>query len=148
MKISRGFSLVEVVIAMGIFSFAIVVIISLLPAGMNLDRKSEDESYAVNALSAIIGDRIATPLGVQSKIYQLPALSQSNAVSTLYLNENYGLTNQTAALYKVEVTYLTPSSGSLSPHLLYCRVTWPATGTSSRGYLETIAAVPQISPLP
>lgn len=149
MNASRGFSLVEVVMALGIFSFALVVMLSLLPAGLKMDQRSEDESFAVNALSAIIGDRTASSVTNKSTIYQLPALTQTNAVTTLYLSENYTLTNQTSALYQVQATYLTPASGSLSPYLIHFRVTWPAASKATpRGSLETISAISQVNPLP
>ena len=58
-----GFSLVEVVIAMGIFSFCIVAIVGLLPVGMNSVRSVSNENNAIHIASSIEGLWQVAPLG-------------------------------------------------------------------------------------
>ncbi|HEY8967408.1 MAG TPA: hypothetical protein VIM58_13240 [Candidatus Methylacidiphilales bacterium] len=148
MQRARGFNLIEVVVALGLFSFALVAILVLLPVGLNLNRESQDETFTVDALSALAGDRLATPLALPSKSYRLPALSGTNGVSTvLYLNDRYAVTNRAAALYRVDATFTAPASGSLSPWLMHCRISWPAAAPLPRGSLETLTALPQVAPL-
>lgn len=51
-----GFSMVELVMALGIASFALVIILALLPVGMMSNRASNDELHAANLLSIIYAD--------------------------------------------------------------------------------------------
>ena len=52
---NAGFSLIEVVIALGIFSFCIVAIVGLLPVGMNSVRSVSNENNAIHIASSIEG---------------------------------------------------------------------------------------------
>jgi hypothetical protein len=51
-----AFSLVEVVIALGIVTFGIVSIFALLPVGLQLVRESTDESVALGILTMVGSD--------------------------------------------------------------------------------------------
>lgn len=143
----RAFSLVEVVIALGLFSFAIISILALLPVGLGINRDSKDESFAVNAMSAVINDRLASPSGSASLIYGIPALTSSTGfTNTLYLNQEYVATNQAAATYKV-ITSLTPNAtNSLMPYLLRCQLSWPPSAVTPKGHVESVAAIPNVRP--
>ena len=50
---SPGFSLVEVVIAIGIVSFAILGIVGLLPAGLKTVKNANENAGAANVLNAV-----------------------------------------------------------------------------------------------
>lgn len=52
---SRGFSLIEVTIALGIVAFAVVAILGLLPTGLNTLRHSMDETIQAQILQTISG---------------------------------------------------------------------------------------------
>lgn len=52
---SRGFSLVEVSIALGIAAFCLVVIVGLLPAGLKAVKTSREEIAAAHCLEQIAG---------------------------------------------------------------------------------------------
>jgi hypothetical protein len=144
----NGFSLVEVVIAIGVFAVSAVVIVALLPIGLNINRESHDETFAVSALSEIFADRLATPLSSVSRTYSLPALTGSNLTQTLYLNDHYAPADKASALYKVETTLIAPAQNSLAPWLMYCRVSWPAPATVPTGHLEMMKAISQVTPIP
>lgn len=49
----KGFSLVEIVLALGIFSFAIVAIIGLMGSSLRLTRDSEERIQAANAATML-----------------------------------------------------------------------------------------------
>ncbi len=51
--LSAAFSLVEVVLALGIVAFALVSVIGLLPAGLNSQRQATEQARAIQALSAV-----------------------------------------------------------------------------------------------
>ena len=52
-----AFSLVEVVLAMGIIAFALIIMVGLLPVGLKSNSDSMVESQAVNLMQALIADR-------------------------------------------------------------------------------------------
>src|SRR3954468_2269565 len=53
---SRGFSLVEVVIAVGVVAFAFVAILGLIPAGMGQFRQAIDTSVCAQIAQRVIND--------------------------------------------------------------------------------------------
>lgn len=77
----RAFSLVEVVMALGIFAFCIVAIVALLPVGLRSARSVADESNAVNIGESIYGawdmqKNKSAPLTIAGLVSNLPALTQ------------------------------------------------------------------------
>ena len=72
-----AFTLIEVVLAVGILSFALVAMAALLPIGLQSNRDSTEETQAVNLLQALVADRQAACLSGTSGNYGLPALSGS-----------------------------------------------------------------------
>ena len=57
-----GFSLIEVVIAIGIVSFSILAVVGLLPVGLKTVKNANEQAGAANVLNAIAGAiRSATP---------------------------------------------------------------------------------------
>ena len=53
---ARGFSLVEVVLSIGIIAFAFVAIFSLLPAGMGMFRQSLDNSLGSQIVQRLVNE--------------------------------------------------------------------------------------------
>lgn len=145
---TRGFSLIEVVLALGIAAFAIVVIVGLLPVGLKLTRESEDESRAVNILSAIIADRQATPFSLPSHAYTLPALNSAVAKEGFFGikdNEETAGSDLDSSRFRVSYRITPPPANSLNPWLVWFRVSWPAQASpsTSRPTLEKVVAFPQ-----
>lgn len=56
MKCQRGFSLVEVALALGLVSFALVTLLALLPVGLRTNRTSVEEIRATCLLSMLEAD--------------------------------------------------------------------------------------------
>lgn len=144
-----GFSLVEVVLALAIFVFAIIPIIGLLSIGLNVNRESEDETFATSVMSVVVRDRMASPYSQISGIYKIAALTPAMVSSTnaLYLNDDYSLVTQAQALYKVDYVLVPSGTASSEPYLMRCRVSWPAASLSPRGFVESVAAIPQATPV-
>ena len=72
---SRAFSLVEVVIAMGLISFAMIAILAFFPLGLSSNRSSVQDTRAAqiaNAIAGTIDSQTSTFNSV--KCYGLPAL--------------------------------------------------------------------------
>lgn len=55
-----GFSLVEVVLAIGVVAFAFVAIFSLLPVGMGVFRQAMDTSVSAQIVQRVVGDATET----------------------------------------------------------------------------------------
>jgi prepilin-type N-terminal cleavage/methylation domain-containing protein len=65
-RAQRGFSLVEVVIALGVASFCLLTLMGLLVVGINGSSMSAQQSVAVNIATAVATDLRATPLNGQN----------------------------------------------------------------------------------
>jgi uncharacterized protein (TIGR02598 family) len=141
-----SFSLIEVVIALGVATFAILVIVALLPAGIRSTKDSLDETHAVNILSQIISDRRSTPYANSSSIYSIPALTGTTQISNYFgiLDDDQYSSTLSAATYRVDYIITPPASGQLGPYQLYLKVSWPAASTTTNGgAVETVATMPQ-----
>ena len=57
-----GFSLIEVVLAIGVVSFALMALVALLPMGLRLARNSTEEMRAIYLISAVSSDLASAPL--------------------------------------------------------------------------------------
>jgi type II secretory pathway pseudopilin PulG len=143
----KAFSLVEVVLALGVATFAILVIVALLPVGIKSTKDSLDETGAVNVLSQVIADRQATPPASTSMLYGLPALTSTTTPVTNFFgilpnNQSSGA-NLSRAHYRVDVIVMPPEAG-LDPYEAYLKVSWPALANSTNaGSVETVATFPQ-----
>lgn len=62
----RGFSLIEVVTALGIVTICVLTLMGLLAVGVNRNKSTVNQSIAVNIAGAVAADLRATPLVTQS----------------------------------------------------------------------------------
>ncbi len=142
---SRAFSLVEVVLALGVLSFAVLIMLALLPMGLKTNRDTQEESMAVNIVGAMVADWKAVALTTnQSLIFDLPPLAPSMALTnTLGISESGQSTNLSAAMYRVSY-HVTPPvpTNSFMPYYVDFTVLWPAQSTNAVGKIEFIAALP------
>jgi len=134
-------------LAVGIATFGILLVVGLLPVGMQSTKTSLEETSAINIMGAIISDRQATPYDQISKIYALPALT-NGMISPV--SDVFGVTegNQhTLALdkarYRVRYTLTPPASGTLDPFQIWLSVSWPAGSASPSESVEGVSTFPQ-----
>jgi uncharacterized protein (TIGR02598 family) len=146
----RGaFSLVEVVVALGVISFALLSLIALLPMGLQSAKDSLAETGAVNVLSAVIADRQSSPFMINSLTYtNVPPLTTGMSTASGYFGvaANNQLTNLSAAMYRVDYSVTPPTWGTLTnlaPYQIDFRVSWPATAAQPSGFVESVATYPQ-----
>ncbi|NBR48744.1 Verru_Chthon cassette protein B [bacterium] len=116
---NAGFSLIEVVIALGIFSFCIVAIVGLLPVGMNSVRSVSNENNAIHIASSIEGIWQVVPTNTSITYSNFP-------ITNLYI----GITNNAPPFYFNEFGEQTDSAGS-SVNMTY---TANASTTTSSAY--------------
>jgi uncharacterized protein (TIGR02598 family) len=133
----RGFSLVEVVMALGISSFCLLSTLALLPIGISSSRDSLEKTNAASIVAEISSDfrQAAVTVGTGGSAYQATPRFQINSgagTSTLYFGADDSYINATASsapvsgnwLYRATVTVSLTSSGSTMPVRIL--VTWPA----------------------
>lgn len=144
----RGFSLVEVTLALGIAAFCLLTLFGLLPTGINIVQKASEETIALNRASALLADVKATPATSSlSTRYGMDLTGASSAGTTLpefLLDEQGNPVGKTsgAARYRVGYRISAPSSQPLGARV-YLRVSWPglASASSAQGMVEIAARV-------
>ena len=106
----EAFSLVEVVLALSICVFVLVVLLGLYGTGIKVNRESEAQIQAGNLASLIISDRNAAPTNqVNLTKLAIPVSALTNAYTnayagnspTSYVGPDGMLTNSTYAAYLV-----------------------------------------------
>ena len=135
MKINHNhaFSLIEVVIAMGIFSFCIVGIVGLLPIAANSVRSSVNESNANNIAESIAGFWMVAPdEAVTTGNFTMGDFTIGNATTTpqtIYYNYDGKITNETSATLKLVYTAdLFSGNNTFSVNLNF---TWPPNASGN-----------------
>lgn len=138
---SSSFSLIEVVIAIGVASFCLIAVFGLLPVGVRTNQNAISQTAAAGIASAVIADMRATPKAA-------PASAQFGvtfgSARTLYFDNEGGFSTSlnAASRYQLNITF--PSNGGL-PYLASfaeLKVSWPAGAdpTKAIGSSEIFAA--------
>ena len=142
-----GFSLVEVVLAIGVVSFALLALVSLIPTGIKTSQQSVEESRAFDLLGGIVSDRMATPFGASSARYDLPVLTNSQ---TTALTNSFGVGDDfqktaglTQARYRIDYRLTPPPAGQQGPFFGWFRASWPALAPTQENSVEMVSTFPQ-----
>lgn len=139
----EAFSLVEVVLALGVIGFALIAIISLLPTGLQSGRASVQETRANH-----LAEEIFTTLRSQSfKTVSLSNLSNTSTIDlslsgTTQLHATYeGDFSTTADYFTIDVTFVNNpvglNSGTASE--VHLRITSRETGAPPFNYATIVA---------
>jgi len=129
-----GFSLVEVVLAIGVFAFALVAVFALVPVGLNTSKDSIQQTESAHLISLIEADIRATPKSSnKSSIFGVTLSTNASASSTnVFLNEDGSSVSASApqnAKYRLTLTF--PGSSGRNAIPLYILATWPAAVSAS-----------------
>jgi uncharacterized protein (TIGR02598 family) len=151
-----SFSLIEVVVALGIFSFAVVAIIGLFVVGINTNKESSDQIQAANFGSLLISTRRALPTNSIAN-FALPPLNVAySSVGTYQTNSSGVAVDGTVTGGAVTVTpaynlfYQVGTNSATGAHLaqVHLLIWWPITSAlpannpASRYELTTQIALP------
>lgn len=117
-----AFSLVEIIIALGIFSFVIVAIMGTMTVALNSTRDSEMKLRAAHAVTTIIGTLKASPTNITDPIFANSQITNLTNVST-----NTPETNST----KLYVDRQGHAVTSLSDSNAAFRLSWKLTRDSN-----------------
>jgi type II secretory pathway pseudopilin PulG len=132
----EAFSLVEVVLALGICVFAFVALLGLYTTGLRVNRESEAQIQAADFASMLIAARRAAPLLTNSTA-AIPAYAMTNIFTnaypsynirtqlTNYIGEDGQLTNAANALYLISCQAGTNMLTGSSVAQVYLKLSWP-----------------------
>lgn len=122
-KSVRGFSLVEVALAMGIISFAFVTVFGLLPVGLDVSRRAIDTTVAGQITQQMINQ------AQQTDFSGLPNLAAASVASPLVFDDQ-GSKAADPALASYRAVYrVTPSAGL------------PSGGTTQKLAMVTVCVI-------
>jgi hypothetical protein len=145
-----AFSLVETVLALGIFAFCIVVVIGVLLSGMRAARSVTDETNAVSIANSILGAwgvqvNKAAPLrigdhAVGAMVTNLPPLNAAVPRGEFYFNEVGRQTNSVnGASLKLFYSVTPDTAGGTS--LLELEFWWPPLAPTNAAQRRSFARV-------
>lgn len=146
-----GFSLVEVVIALGICVFVLVALMGLFSSGWKMGRESEDQVQAANLASQIIALRMASPTNGPTTTAAIPYSKMKQAYTNAYNSPDQFvsfdgtlLPDATGAAYRIACNVGTNVSTGSQVSQVYLRLTWPpqAAATNAAGRYEVCTYVP------
>lgn len=144
---ASAFSLVEVVIALGLVSFCFVGVIGLLPVGLNQQSKAVQSTRATQLAMAVAADlrSFATSQSGASHSgrYQLPVSSGGGLTNTIFASETLALLpSAEGASYRVTCEQPDTAADALQARQIHVVVTWPAISNATvGGRVETLVAL-------
>ncbi len=130
----QAFSLVEVVVALAISVFVLVVLLGLYGTGMRVNRDSEARIQAANLASLIISSRIAAPTNtVNLPNLAIPSAAVTRAFTnayagnqlTNYIGADGMLTTAAQAAYVVSCKAGTNQVTGPNVAQVYLMLSWP-----------------------
>ncbi|PAW76509.1 MAG: hypothetical protein B9S32_14780 [Verrucomicrobia bacterium Tous-C9LFEB] len=151
----RAFSLVEVVMALGICSFALISVIGLFTAGLLINRESEGRIGAVNLAEKILEMRRISPVSATNQMANLAIPVLNRPYGPAYLNGGSSTSYITASGYLTNSpgfdTYMATcqaGTNSLTGEKVaqvYLMLSWPAQQNPSNPQAfryETLTYIP------
>ena len=120
---SHAFSLVELVIALGVAAFCLIAVFGLMPVGMQTNRNAAAQTAATNIISVIVADLRTTPAAATTS----PQFAITFGTDkTLYFDASgQSSTSLTPdSRYQLNVTWNSAPTGL---NYAVLRVTWPAS---------------------
>jgi uncharacterized protein (TIGR02598 family) len=139
----RGFSLVEVVLALGIISFALVALLGITAVGTNAGLQSKWDTEGGQIFEQIMGQLRTKPFAESqdpdSELFPLPALNADDE-KTFYLDDQNRVVSEGAATRKVVV------SSKASVQLPYLDASGAMQSAPNRDALALVMV--EISPYP
>jgi type II secretory pathway pseudopilin PulG len=132
---SEGFTLIEVIVAIGVITMATVALVPVIASGMRTVGNTSESSRTLDMMEAISADlRGGLRSGqARSPRYSIPL--ESNSTGGIFLFTGDGVLAESAgsARYRVHLTFTT---GSKTPVIQaarwHLRATWPAAAPAGK----------------
>jgi type II secretory pathway pseudopilin PulG len=123
-----SFSLVEVVVALGVVSFALLTMLGLLSLGLTTNKLSSDHIQAANLASLLVATRRASPSdptnGTYLASFALPHLDQPYVTNTTVVGLDGTTSTNTGTTYNLFYGVGT-SPGTTNLAHVYLLLWWP-----------------------
>jgi uncharacterized protein (TIGR02598 family) len=143
----RAFSLIEVVLALGVTTFCIVALMGLFALGMKTEKESAEELQAAHIAQGILAARRGAPGADLGGNFPLPALQAGSSVpkTTVKLRRDGSPAADTAeSRYALTYRIDAPTSGSRGNFVVHLNLHWPAQAAAAeaQGHLEFLTILP------
>lgn len=137
-----SFTLVEVVLAMGIFTFALVTVLALLSVALSRNKESSDQIQAANIASILVAARRAAPTntGTYFNSFALTNLNQALVTNTTVVGLDGTTSTSTGTTYNLY--YVAGTTSATGPNMasVYLLLWWPLNSkmptNNPSGYYE------------
>jgi len=136
LRSSRGFSLVEVTLALGVAAVCLLAIFGLLPIGLNSNQTTVEQTTAASLARAIVADLRSTPTtSGTSPNYGLNIPTNSGtSINTVWLTEwgmkaspnNQAADPKTDPKYRAQITLNAPQANQKTATFVRLVISWPA----------------------
>ena len=137
---TAAFSLVELVLALGIVAFCLFAVFGLMPVGMQTNRNAASQTAATNIIAAIVADLRTTPAAATTS----PQFAITFGIDkTLYFDASgqASISLSPDSRYRLNITWNSAPTGL---NYAVVRVTWPAqidpATTTPSGSVQIFAA--------
>jgi uncharacterized protein (TIGR02598 family) len=120
---AAAFSLVEVVLALGVAAFCLIAIVGLMPVGVQTNRHANSQTVATNILAAVVADLRTTPAAATTS----PEFAITfDAGKTLFFDASgqASISLGPASRYRLNITWNSAPAGL---HDAVLKVSWPAS---------------------
>ncbi|XHR27098.1 MAG: Verru_Chthon cassette protein B [Chthoniobacteraceae bacterium] len=124
-----AFSMVEIVVALGVASFTMVSMLGMLPIGLSNSRSSTAQTGAMNLITAIAADLKATASGAAATP-RFAIVTNATSGQTYYFNEEGTVSTslQSDSRYKASVQAVWMPSTSETVQRV--TISWPAQASA------------------
>ncbi len=124
---AASFTLVEVVLALAIFSFALVTMMALLSVALHTNKDSSDQIQAANVASLLVSARRSAPTngGANFMNFALPTLNRSYVTNTTQVGLDGTVSTGTDAAYNLYYGVGTNSDTGANLANVYILIWWP-----------------------
>ena len=133
----EGFSLVEVVLAIGIVSFAVISIFGLLTVATDTNKRARDGHSAAQ----LVQNEFERIRSLSSATFPVTYATRYYDASLKYL----GTTLNGAAVYQLEIAILTPAAPAPADRILNAEVRYPANAVAAN---QNVVRIPTLMNLP
>jgi uncharacterized protein (TIGR02598 family) len=139
---SKGFSLVEITLSLGVISICLLAVLGLLPIASQTNRLAAADTAAASIASALLADIRATPKAAATSS-QFAVPFNANAVLFFDAEGEATATLSNSSIYRADVVFPLNSSGANAATFIHVKVSWPAAASPSNaaGKAEMFTAV-------
>jgi type II secretory pathway pseudopilin PulG len=145
---SPGFTLIEVIVSLGIFVFAIVALVGVIPVSMKEVQTTSTENYSMSVMEGIRDDLSLALAAKMAKSPQyklaLPDTGTTTPVDLKFKENGEIAAANEAAVFRIIGSCRRPAGTAVDsgPVQLSLRATWPAKALPGRevGAIDLVAA--------